>query len=151
MSHRHRTSRAAALAAALALTCASAGAQTTGKAEDSVVATVNGVEIRLSDVTDVQQTLAPPDWFAPWPRIARPDAVRDNREAPMPNGTVKWFNPAKGYGFIEPEEGETDTFVHISAVTAAGLSSLEPGQKLSYEIQEEEQGRKSAVDLKLLD
>ncbi len=69
----------------------------------------------------------------------------------MPNGTVKWFNPAKGYGFIEPEEGETDTFVHISAVTAAGLSSLEPGQKLSFEIQEEEQGRKSAVDLQLLD
>lgn len=69
----------------------------------------------------------------------------------MPIGTVKWFNPAKGYGFIEPEEGDTDTFVHVSAVTEAGLRSLEPGQKISYEVREEERGRRSAVDLKLID
>jgi CspA family cold shock protein len=72
-------------------------------------------------------------------------------ELRMPNGTVKWFNPAKGYGFIEPDEGDKDTFVHVSAVTEAGLSTLEPGQKLSYEIREEERGRQSAVDLHLLD
>ena len=53
----------------------------------------------------------------------------------MTTGTVKWFNPAKGYGFIEPEDGSKDAFVHISAVEAAGLSTLSEGQKISYELQ----------------
>jgi cold shock protein len=52
----------------------------------------------------------------------------------MAVGTVKWFNPTKGYGFIQPETGGADVFVHISAVEAAGLGSLNEGQKVSYEL-----------------
>ena len=53
----------------------------------------------------------------------------------MATGTVKWFNPSKGFGFIEPEDGSKDAFVHISAVEKAGLSTLNEGQKVSYEVQ----------------
>ncbi|MBT5047108.1 MAG: cold-shock protein [Rhodospirillaceae bacterium] len=69
----------------------------------------------------------------------------------MPTGTVKWFNPTKGFGFIEPEDGGKDAFVHISAVERAGLSSLNEGQKVSYELQEGQNGRSSAEDLSVLD
>jgi CspA family cold shock protein len=65
----------------------------------------------------------------------------------MAEGTVKWFNPTKGYGFIEPSNGGKDVFVHISAVEAAGLGSLDEGQKVSYEV-EDNKGRESATDLK---
>ncbi|HHN67779.1 MAG TPA: cold-shock protein [Thermopetrobacter sp.] len=67
----------------------------------------------------------------------------------MANGTVKWFNAQKGYGFIEPEEGGKDAFVHISAVEAAGLSTLFEGQKVSYELVEGRNGRSSAENLKV--
>ena len=66
----------------------------------------------------------------------------------MPSGTVKWFNAQKGYGFIEPEDGSKDVFVHITAVERAGLANLHEGQKLSYEIERSQQGRTSAVDLR---
>lgn len=66
----------------------------------------------------------------------------------MANGTVKWFNPTKGYGFIEPEDGGKDVFVHISAVEAAGIDKLEDGQKVSYDIVES-RGKSAAGDLKL--
>jgi CspA family cold shock protein len=56
------------------------------------------------------------------------------QEFPMANGTVKWFNNTKGYGFIQPEAGGSDVFVHISAVERAGLSTLNEGQKLGYEL-----------------
>ncbi len=69
----------------------------------------------------------------------------------MPNGTVKWFNPTKGYGFIQPDDSESDMFVHVSAVTSAGLDTLQTGQKLSYEVEQGQGGRTSAVDLKLID
>ena len=69
----------------------------------------------------------------------------------MTTGTVKWFNPTKGYGFIEPEDGSSDAFVHISAVERAGLSSLNEGQKVSYELQPGQNGKSSAEDLKLVD
>ncbi len=65
-------------------------------------------------------------------------------------GTVKWFNPTKGFGFIEPENGGADVFVHISAVEAAGLSSLNEGQKVSYEI-EENRGKKAAGEIKIVE
>ncbi len=69
----------------------------------------------------------------------------------MANGTVKWFNAQKGYGFIQPEDGGADVFVHISAVERAGLSTLNDGQKLSFELQRDpKKGKSSAVDLKLL-
>ena len=66
----------------------------------------------------------------------------------MPNGTVKWFNPNKGFGFIEPEGGSEDVFVHISAVEASGLAGLEDNQKVTYELQEGRDGRQMAGDLK---
>lgn len=68
----------------------------------------------------------------------------------MPIGTVKWFNTDKGYGFIAPENGGTDVFVHISAVERAGLQSLKDGQKLSYEMETGRNGKMSAIDLRTL-
>ncbi len=65
----------------------------------------------------------------------------------MATGTVKWFNSSKGFGFIEPENGGGDVFVHISAVEAAGLRGLNDGQKIEFEVQEEK-GKQSACDLK---
>ncbi|MBT3915391.1 MAG: cold-shock protein [Rhodospirillaceae bacterium] len=64
----------------------------------------------------------------------------------MASGTVKWFNPTKGYGFIIPEDGEKDIFVHITAVMTAGLQGLTEGQKVNYEVAEEPKGLK-AVDI----
>ncbi|MGH6928333.1 MAG: cold-shock protein [Dongiaceae bacterium] len=66
----------------------------------------------------------------------------------MPTGTVKWFNPAKGFGFIMPEDGSKDVFVHISAVERAGLGSLREGQKISFDLERGQQGKVSAVNLK---
>ena len=66
----------------------------------------------------------------------------------MTTGTVKWFNPAKGFGFIEPEDGSKDAFVHISAVERAGLGMLSEGQKISYELQPGQNGKSSAENLK---
>lgn len=67
----------------------------------------------------------------------------------MTTGTVKWFNPTKGFGFITPDEGGSDAFVHISAVERAGLSSLQEGQRVDYELQPGQNGKKSAENLKL--
>jgi CspA family cold shock protein len=66
----------------------------------------------------------------------------------MPTGTVKWFNPTKGYGFIQPSGGGKDVFVHISAVEQAGLRALNDGQSVEYEI-ESSRGKESAVRLKV--
>jgi CspA family cold shock protein len=65
----------------------------------------------------------------------------------MPQGTVKWFNPTKGYGFIAPDHGGKDIFVHISAVQKAGLRSLNEGEKLGFEIEQQPNGRTAAVNL----
>ncbi len=66
----------------------------------------------------------------------------------MTTGTVKWFNPAKGFGFIEPEDGSKDAFVHISAVERAGLTTLNEGQKVEYELVPGQNGKSSAENLK---
>ena len=66
----------------------------------------------------------------------------------MATGTVKWFNPTKGFGFIQPENGGNDVFVHISAVQRAGLTGLREGQKISYEIERGRNGKNAAVNLK---
>jgi len=67
----------------------------------------------------------------------------------MATGTVKWFNTQKGYGFIQPDQGGKDVFVHISAVETSGLGSLNEGQKVSFELQRDRKtGRESAVDLR---
>ena len=70
-------------------------------------------------------------------------------EARMAIGTVKWFNPTKGFGFIQPENGSSDVFVHVSAVERAGLSTLSDGQRVSYNVIEE-RGKQAAADIKTL-
>ena len=69
----------------------------------------------------------------------------------MTTGTVKFFNSAKGFGFIEPEDGSKDAFVHISAVEQAGLSTLNDGQKVSYELEAGRDGKQSATNLSIID
>ena len=65
----------------------------------------------------------------------------------MAVGTVKWFNAQKGYGFIQPDDGSKDVFVHISAVERSGIGNLNEGQKISYEVQKGQQGKLSAENL----
>lgn len=67
----------------------------------------------------------------------------------MSTGTVKWFNATKGYGFIQPDEGGADVFVHITAVQQAGLDSLAEGQKVSYELERGRNGKTAATSLRL--
>ena len=69
----------------------------------------------------------------------------------MPTGTVKWYNPTKRFGFIEPEEGDKDIFVHVTAVEAAGLSTLHEGQKVQFELSTGEDGRFSATEIVLVE
>ena len=66
----------------------------------------------------------------------------------MPVGTVKWFNSTKGFGFIQPDTGGADVFVHISALERSGLRSLNEGQKVSFDLEKDRQGRDSATNLK---
>src|SRR5690242_13137790 len=66
----------------------------------------------------------------------------------MSTGTVKWFNHQKGYGFIQPEDGSKDVFVHISAVERSGIGNLHEGQKVSFEVSRGNQGKVSAVNLR---
>jgi CspA family cold shock protein len=68
----------------------------------------------------------------------------------MPNGTVKWFNTTKGYGFIEPEGGGKDVFVHISAVERSGLTGLADNQKVSFDLEDGRDGRQMAANIQLL-
>jgi CspA family cold shock protein len=72
---------------------------------------------------------------------------RQKGSTSMPKGTVKWFNPTKGYGFIAPDTGGKDIFVHISAVQKAGLRSLNEGQKVGFEVEQQQNGRSAAVNL----
>ena len=65
----------------------------------------------------------------------------------MPTGTVKWFNPTKGYGFIEPEDGSKDVFVHINAVRNAGLDTLNEGQRVDFDIEPGKDGKTAAANL----
>ncbi|MEC7558679.1 MAG: cold-shock protein [Pseudomonadota bacterium] len=69
----------------------------------------------------------------------------------MAQGTVKWFNTQKGYGFINPDEDGNDVFVHITAVQNSGLTGLNEGQRVSYELAEQRTGRFAAVDLSIVD
>jgi len=68
----------------------------------------------------------------------------------MANGTVKWFNSQKGFGFIQPENGGKDVFVHISAVERSGIGSLADGQKVSFDLEKGRDGRESAINLRAL-
>jgi CspA family cold shock protein len=93
-----------------------------------------------------QELSGPRFWEGAAP--SRNGFVKESR-GDMANGTVKWFNSAKGYGFIQPEDGGKDVFVHISAVERAGLRGLNEGQKVAYELQAE-RGRTAAVNLRAL-
>jgi CspA family cold shock protein len=66
----------------------------------------------------------------------------------MPVGTVKWFNPQKGFGFIQPDSGGADVFVHVSAIEQAGLITLNDGQKVSFDLEAGRQGRMAAVNIR---
>lgn len=77
--------------------------------------------------------------------------IKIGEQEDMPTGTVKWFNPTKGYGFIEPSEGGQDAFVHISAVERAGLTTLNDGQKVEFELVPGQNGKSSAENLVILD
>jgi CspA family cold shock protein len=67
----------------------------------------------------------------------------------MSNGTIKWFNATKGYGFIQPEDGSSDVFVHISDMQRSGITELREGDKLTFDVQRGQQGRMSACNLRL--
>jgi len=83
--------------------------------------------------------------------IARVDIRRHTyREVFVATGKVKWFNASKGFGFIQADDGSKDVFVHISAVEKAGLSTLNEGQKVQYELQKGQDGKTSAGDLKAI-
>jgi len=69
----------------------------------------------------------------------------------MTTGTVKWFNPTKGFGFIVPDEGGDDAFVHISAVERAGLSTLNEGQRVNFDLEDGRNGKKSAENISIAD
>ena len=69
----------------------------------------------------------------------------------MAIGTVKWFNPTKGYGFIQPDDGSADSFVHITAVQAAGMDTLNNNQRLNYDVEMGRKGKESAVNLSSAD
>jgi CspA family cold shock protein len=78
-----------------------------------------------------------------------PDShTHNHRRLELATGTVKWFNPAKGFGFIQPSTGGQDVFVHVSALESAGIATLNEGQKVSYEIASE-RGRNKAVNIQL--
>jgi CspA family cold shock protein len=85
------------------------------------------------------------NWAAPGFRTALLAGRKATRR--MPKGTVKWFNPTKGYGFIAPDTGGKDVFVHISAVQKAGLRSLSEGQKIGFDVEQQQNGRTAAVNL----
>jgi cold shock protein len=90
----------------------------------------------------------------PWlPRAAllRHGHLFRERNNPMPTGTVKFFNADKGYGFIAPDGGGNDSFVHISAVQAAGMMTLDKDQRLNYEVEDGKNGKQSAVNLSAAD
>jgi CspA family cold shock protein len=82
--------------------------------------------------------------LAPTEKRARP--ARGDAAA-MTIGIVKWFNPTKGYGFVAPDEGGKDVFVHISAVQKAGLRTLNQGEKISFEVESQKDGRAAAINL----
>ncbi len=77
--------------------------------------------------------------------------IFQREKAIMPTGVVKWFNPAKGFGFIVPDEGGNDVFVHVSTVQRAGLQSLNEGQKVEYEVVPGRDGKFAADNLVVLD
>jgi CspA family cold shock protein len=117
-------------------------------------ARASGAAFRLAVPTDAPSTAAgrlqdpSGEPAAPPPRIFPRGATEQQERHGMAQGTVKWFNATKGYGFIAPAGGGSDVFVHITAVQAAGLQGLNDGQAVTFETQEQ-RGRLAAVNLRL--
>jgi CspA family cold shock protein len=80
----------------------------------------------------------------------RAAALHHDRNTGMAIGTVKWFNATKGYGFIQPEDGSKDVFLHVSDVQRSGLQDVREGDRIEYEVQQGQQGKTSACNLKLV-
>ena len=124
---------------------------TSGVAKNGVVSYITGVYSRwVVPVTHSQRELGPVPpvlKFRPALRVAR--AVILFGEVLMATGTVKWFNATKGFGFIQPEDGSKDVFVHISALERAGIARLNEGQRVSYDVVTE-RGKSAAGNLKAL-
>jgi cold shock protein len=97
---------------------------------------------------DILQLTAHAAQFRPIARSAKTIWALQKEQLTMPRGTVKWFNATKGYGFIQPEGGGKDTFVHISAVERAGLSPLHEGQLVEFDVVSN-RGKESAENLKV--
>jgi CspA family cold shock protein len=85
----------------------------------------------------------------PKSKLIRPAILQVvTREDVMPSGTVKWFNPARGFGFIQPSDGSSDVFVHISALERSDLEHLLEGQKIQFDVEREQNGKLAATNLK---
>jgi CspA family cold shock protein len=119
----------------------------------------DGVSLKVAYDEGVDFRFGPPQSYLAAPVIFPHrsfDALRDRREATfapgvaMATGTVKFFNRSKGFGFIQPEDGSKDVFVHMSAVERAGLDTLNENQKISYEVEQGSNGKSAAANLKAL-
>src|SRR6266571_341275 len=110
-----------------------------------------GVEFHFGSVRGIPSRVRR-SWFLPRTKFDAPHTFGAGRHQPwresMPTGTVKWFNASKGFGFIQPDDKSKDVFVHVSAVERAGLGNLNENQKISYELEQGQNGKTSAVDLK---
>jgi cold shock protein len=102
---------------------------------------------QVTEVTEIDESTATAEPARPASRSARGEAHSVNPV--VGRGTVKWFNPEKGYGFITPDEGGPDVFVHVTAVERSGLPSLREGQILEYQTQLQRNGKNAAVNLRL--
>jgi CspA family cold shock protein len=102
---------------------------------------------QVTEVTEIDDSTATAESARPASRSPRDEAARPNPV--VARGTVKWFNPEKGYGFIAPDEGGPDVFVHVSAIERSGLPTLREGQILEYQTQLQRNGKNAAVNLRL--
>src|SRR6185369_14411560 len=110
------------------------------------------IALATSRKLTVYRCFAAPFFLSCAPSTKRPDTrTRDRRKNEMPIGTVKFFNEQKGYGFIQPESGGQDAFVHISAVERSGMQTLRQDQRVSYDLQQDNRGKMAAVNLKSAD
>jgi CspA family cold shock protein len=105
--------------------------------------------VRLAFPSAIERRTATRSMWSSDPTVADEQwRIQILRRTKMTIGTVKWFNAQKGYGFIQPEDGSKDVFVHISAVERSGIGNLHEGQKVSFELERGNQGKTSAVNLR---
>jgi CspA family cold shock protein len=100
----------------------------------------------MARVAEARLLTFPPISTHSSPAASRCGAEETREDVSMSTGTVKWFNSQKGFGFIQPEDGSKDVFVHVSAVERAGMRDLQEGQKISYELVEDRRSGKMSAD-----